>query len=222
MTRSGARQTPAPAHSTVPEALPPETWFGVPVWSRTIVDHTRLNPRLLNAVARLEAETPSIRRSNVGGWHSEANLHRNDDFVTLRRAVERAAVGCARHLGFDFDRADLIFQGMWANRNGPGDYNKPHVHPNAILSGSYYVKVPPESGNIEFYDPVRERTMLSFPVRSGHETAYKKFEYGCSDGLLLIFPSWLSHSVQPNRSGDTRVSIAFNIEAAPKRKPRGV
>jgi len=29
--------------------------------------------------------------------------------------------------------------------------------------------------------------------------------------LLLIFPSWLQHSVQPNKGKDFRVTISFNI-----------
>lgn len=220
MIRSNVQPDLALPVSPAPrENYAPETWFGVPVWSRAVIDHTALNAGLLEAVERLESETPSIHRSNVGGWHSTADLHRHADFTPLRRIVERASLGCARHLGFDFDKADLVFQGMWANSNGPGDYNKSHIHPNAFLSGTYYVKVPPESGNIEFYDPVRERAMYAFPTKP-EAVARKKIEYKCRNGLLLIFPSWLSHSVQANRSNDTRISIAFNIEVAPKRGPR--
>jgi ectoine hydroxylase-related dioxygenase (phytanoyl-CoA dioxygenase family) len=32
-----------------------------------------------------------------------------------------------------------------------------------------------------------------------------------NDGTLLVFPSWLSHSVDTNRSHQTRISISFNI-----------
>ena len=32
-----------------------------------------------------------------------------------------------------------------------------------------------------------------------------------SDGTLLVFPSWLQHSVDPNRSNGERLSISFNI-----------
>lgn len=223
MTRSNAQ--PNVAVATVPpvtkKELTPDIWFGVPVWSRTVIDHTAFNAKILEAVARLEGEIPSVHRSNVGGWHSNADLHRNAAFAPLRRIIENAAIGCAAHLGFDFEKADLVFQGMWANRNGRGDYNKSHVHPNAMLSGTYYAKVPPESGNIEFYDPVRERTMYSFPMKPG-AAGRKKLEYKCREGMLLLFPSWLSHSVQSNRSDDARVSIAFNIESAPKRKDPGL
>ena len=30
------------------------------------------------------------------------------------------------------------------------------------------------------------------------------------EGTLLIFPSWLVHSVDPNRSNALRISVSFN------------
>ena len=32
-----------------------------------------------------------------------------------------------------------------------------------------------------------------------------------SNGKLLMFPAWLSHSVAPNESGAMRISISFNV-----------
>ncbi|HIB81539.1 MAG TPA: hypothetical protein EYO55_06085, partial [Gammaproteobacteria bacterium] len=32
-----------------------------------------------------------------------------------------------------------------------------------------------------------------------------------NDGTLLVFPSWLSHSVDINSSNQTRISISFNV-----------
>ena len=31
------------------------------------------------------------------------------------------------------------------------------------------------------------------------------------EGMLAIFPAWLQHSVHPNMSNETRISVAFNI-----------
>jgi uncharacterized protein (TIGR02466 family) len=31
------------------------------------------------------------------------------------------------------------------------------------------------------------------------------------NGTLLLFPSWLEHSVPPNRSNEPRISVSFNI-----------
>ena len=39
------------------------------------------------------------------------------------------------------------------NINYPGGFNRPHLHPNSLFSGVYYIKAPKNSGNIIFYDP---------------------------------------------------------------------
>ncbi|MBI1261445.1 MAG: hypothetical protein GC184_06945 [Rhizobiales bacterium] len=198
------------------EGIKPETWFSVPIWARKVVNFERHNAHLLDVTAQLEKETQSVTRSNVGGWHSVSNLHIDDRLSEIRQVIGRTCVECARHMAFDFTKADLIFQEMWINKNGPGDFNKAHVHPNAVLSGSYYVNVPAESGNIEFFDPVRERVMSLYPIKKRTKTNSQALEYRCANGLLIIFPSWLQHGVQPNRSNDYRVSIAFNMGYRPK------
>lgn len=205
-----ATESAAPAQAKRPGFMP-ETWFPAPVWSRQVPDHERINAHILSVLEELERNGRAITRSNVGGWHSAANLHLTDDLAEIRRIIGNACAGCASYLSFDFDRFELFFQEMWLNRNGPGDFNKAHVHPNSILSGAYYAKVPEKSGNIEFYDPVRERVMATFPVKARTRINTQAMEYKGKEGLLLIFPGWLQHSVQPNRSDDFRVPISFNM-----------
>ncbi|MBA4208863.1 MAG: hypothetical protein C0454_04970 [Parvibaculum sp.] len=205
-----ATEVPAPAQAKRPGFVP-ETWFPAPVWSRHVPDHERINAHILSVLEELERQGRAITRSNVGGWHSTANLHLSNDLSEIRRIIGNACAGCANFLAFDFDRFELFFQEMWLNKNGPGDFNKAHVHPNSVLSGAYYAKVPEGSGNIEFYDPVRERVMATFPVKERTKVNTQAMEYRGKEGLLLIFPGWLQHSVQPNRSNDFRVSISFNM-----------
>jgi uncharacterized protein (TIGR02466 family) len=125
---------------------------------------------------------------------------------------------------FDFENFELVIKELWMNKNGGGDFNKAHIHPNAILSGAYYVKTPEGSGNIEFYDPVPARLMNVYPVKKRKPINLQAVEYKAGEGQLLIFPSWLQHAVQPNRSKDYRVSISFNIGYKPivrSKKPAG-
>tara|TARA_R110000824_G_scaffold118960_2_gene271631 strand:+ start:264107 stop:264808 length:702 start_codon:yes stop_codon:yes gene_type:complete len=199
-----------------PQTFKPETWFPAPVWSRRVQQADRINTHILEVLDDLESRTENITRSNVGGWHSKANLHMTNELAEIRRIIGNACVSCANHLSFDFDKFELFYQEMWLNKNGPNDFNKAHVHPNSMLSGAYYAKVPPSSGNIEFYDPVRERVMSVFPVKERTRINTQAMEYKAEEGLLLIFPGWLQHSVQPNRSNDFRVSISFNMGFKPK------
>lgn len=194
-----------------PRGFSPEVWFHTPVWSREVVEHQRINSEILAILDKLEKDTPSISRSNVGGWHSPDNLHHREDMAEIRRIIGRTCVGCATFMEFDFDNFELIITEMWLNKNGPGDFNRAHIHPNAILSGAYYVSAPEGSGNIEFYDPVPARLMTTYPIKTNKPINAQAAEYAARDGLLLIFPSWLQHAVQPNRSDKPRVSMSFNV-----------
>ena len=48
---------------------------------------------------------------------------------------------------------------MWANINYPGNANRPHLHPNSLFSGVYWVKAPEKSGNLMLYEPKTRCTM---------------------------------------------------------------
>jgi uncharacterized protein (TIGR02466 family) len=189
----------------------PELLFSVPLWLRKVVDYERINEELLRLISDLESQEPSIKRSNVGGWHSLTNLHLNEDFAEIRRIIGTACAQSAESLGFDFSRHHLKFTEMWANRNGPGTYNRAHIHPNTFLSGAYYVKIPPDAGDIEFYDPIRERAMQSLPLKSDTLLGNQSLEYECEEGSLIIFPSWLQHAVRSNNSEHDRISLSFNM-----------
>ena len=46
-----------------------------------------------------------------------------------------------------------VLGNMWANINPKGGMNQPHIHPNSLLSGVYYVKSNPKAGRLKIYDP---------------------------------------------------------------------
>lgn len=193
----------------------PEALFSVPFWSRMVVDSHAINQQLMVLQTHLEETTTGAVRSNAGGWHSTPDLHLNSEFAQIRQIIGTTCAQCARSLNFDFDKYHLAFNEMWLNRNGPGDYNRAHVHSNAVFSGVYYIKVPAGSGNLELYDPIRERVMTALPVHENLPRTGPTLEISGEEGKLLVFPSWLQHAVQTNRSSEARVSLSFNMIARP-------
>lgn len=196
-------------------ALTPDKWFATPIWSRTVSTAAALNPQLLQVHAAIKAEGNALQRSNVGGWHSHDKVHLREDMTTFRTIVRSAALGCAQHLGFNFENHDLFIKEMWFNENGPGHFNRTHIHPGAMLSGAYYVQVPEDGGNIEFLDPILARQTGAFPARTKDRRNAGVIEYPATEGGLLLFPGWIQHGVQPNRGTSPRVSISFNIAYRP-------
>ena len=89
----------------------------------------------------------------------------------------------------------------WATVHRGGMHHLSHTHPDHMVSGVYYVSVPPQAGGIIFSDP-RGR----FPPFDETLTITPKA------GDLILFPSWLTHEVAPTPGTTPRISIAFNTE----------
>jgi len=89
----------------------------------------------------------------------------------------------------------------WATVHNDCVSHLPHSHPNQMVSGVYYVKVPKDAGNIVFDDPRGPLPPFS-----------NRIILQPSQGDLVLFPGWLIHQVSPTKGSETRISIAFNLE----------
>jgi uncharacterized protein (TIGR02466 family) len=87
-----------------------------------------------------------------------------------------------------------------------------HVHPNSIISGTFYVEVPNGSGAIRFEDP-RLPLMMSAPPRQkdAPEELQSFVSVEPRPGLLLMWESWLRHEVLAGSGRGERLSISFNF-----------
>ena len=102
---------------------------------------------------------------------------------------------------------------MWANINPPGGYNMPHVHPNSLFSGVYYVKTPPNCGRLICQDP-RPGIQTCMPNRKKGEPPkhlWREVHLQPQENRTIMFNSWLWHNVEPNQSNDPRISVSFNF-----------
>jgi predicted 2-oxoglutarate/Fe(II)-dependent dioxygenase YbiX len=78
---------------------------------------------------------------------------------------------------------------------GPDEVTSEHDHDeyDELLSGVYYVQVPPESGELVIVDKY-SRTLLTPQA-----------------GMFVFFAPDVRHSVNVNGSGERRVSIGMNF-----------
>ena len=95
--------------------------------------------------------------------------------------------------------------------NGPEAAHAVHHHPNNFLSGSYYVSAPEGADTIAFHDPRPQTRIIRPPVRELTNENTDQVVVRVRPGTLLLFPSWLEHSVPPNRSDKLRISLSFNV-----------
>ncbi len=102
---------------------------------------------------------------------------------------------------------------QWVNINKKGDSNQIHNHDpykGFALSGVFYVRAPKSCGNIVFYDP--RQYITTSPDHEYYNDCNDSYWIEPKENMLLIFPAWLYHSVDPNKSSFDRISISFNIK----------
>ena len=121
-------------------------------------------------------------------------------------------------------RASIL--NAWANVNRRGDVNLFHDHPQAILSGVYYVDG--AGGALELVDPRYTLRTHAPPAQFeppcdhlGSDDAQLRpgylFEHAGTlqvpptPGSFVLFPAWLMHRVRPHDGDGARVSVSFNV-----------
>ena len=100
--------------------------------------------------------------------------------------------------------------GFWVNINKSSNYNVPHLHPGCVFSGVFYLKAPKDAGSIIFHADFGDKVEYSNQVKKLTDIFHIDWKVPITDGLLLIFPSWLKHSVELSETESERISIAFN------------
>ena len=142
--------------------------------------------------------------SNAGGWQSKPQdiSKTNIQFlIDLDKSVKNICTQAGLPA--------LRLYNLWFNVNPPFSYNTIHNHHGAVLSGAYYIQVPEDSGNIEFYRDDQSEYYIPQLESYNSFTSQKKVLTPVEQ-QLLVFPGWLRHSVSQNKSSKERISLSFN------------
>ena len=169
--------------------------------------HEAINPIILAALARMRREAPKLAPGQ--GWQSDQNLHQLEEFRDLVSSIDKAAMSVLRFLRIAYDAVEI--SGCWATVLAHGAAHKAHYHPNNYLSGVYYVRTRPGADSINFHDPRSQTGIIRPPVAELTAENTDQVVVRVKDGTLLIFPSYLQHSVDANAGEEERISISFNI-----------
>ena len=149
------------------------------------------------------------------GYTSYASLNdltaRATVFAELERALAGHVSSFVRKAEFDLGGSKLKLDSLWINVMNKGAVHTPHLHPHAVVSGTYYVTVPPGSGAIRFEDPRLPMLMAAPPRKKNAKAGNRTFvDVPPKAGMLLLWESWLRHGVESNASKTPRISISFN------------
>lgn len=169
------------------------------------------NNKLLKYVYKIKKQDKGRILSNEGGWQSLEIDENQKELEELKNNIEKKLLEYLDNIKLKHSK-NYVYN-IWLNINGYKDSNVLHNHPWSIVSGVYYIKTPSKCGDLVLHHPCREigpewhRLIIEYnPANSATWTL------PVAEGDLVLFPSWLYHSVNSNlNKEDVRVSIAFNI-----------
>lgn len=195
----------------------PNLLFPTPVWTIQLDNYKSVNEQMFSYIkTKQKNDKIGVSKSNVKGWHSTDFDLNDKDPQTFISFILPAIEKVMTDMNWDKEKQIAKINNMWAIVNTGGSANLRHQHGNSTISGAYYVRAPVNSGDIVFYDP------RPAPVYSHPNTTNPNFlnaqvnSVSPKEGALVLFPSFLDHSVNENISSSERIVISFNIRISIK------
>lgn len=181
--------------------------------------------------AEMARDPQGVQISNVGGWHSNTKMLEwggEAARALAYKAMTLADQYCIDARSSDASRFEWIPE-MWANVSRKGASNQYHYHPGSFWSAVAYLDDgyegnddPALGGELQLLDPRMPMVRMTAPdlrlVDRDGRPQPSEVMVRPETGMIVMFPSWLQHSVRAFRGEGTRISIAINLIPALVRK----
>ena len=187
-----------------------EYYFPTIVYVKDLPNANELNPYLEKHIVEWSRQDKGIEKTNVNGWHSQTDMNNKKEYEPLTKELFQMQNEIIQEEHLDIKPK---LGNMWANINYPGGHNQMHLHPNSLFSGAYYIKASPNSGRLGLMDP-RPGVQQNMPPRKSGKLPrelWRDTYYDPVPGRIIMFPAWMWHNVETNKSNDTRISVSFNF-----------
>ena len=190
----------------------PNLFFPTPVWTLQLDNYQSINEQMYKFIKFTQSkDIKGISKSNIKGWHSKDFDMQENEPKNFIKFILPAIEQVITDMNWEKQKQSININNMWAIINTGGAANLRHQHGNSTISGAYYVRAPKKSGDIVFYDP-RPAPVYTYPKALNPNLLNAQVN-GISpkEGALVLFPSYLDHSVNENLSNEERIVISFNI-----------
>jgi hypothetical protein len=196
--------------------------FSTPVLVETLPDAQRVNEELKRIILAREAASRPSQRLTERGWESAWDLAQWGGAPVQRvLAFVRALID-----PMTVDRAGEHQEIAWrftcrAHVNRQGHSTEFRTNPGAFWSASYHVDDggsganPQLGGEFEIQDPRGVATVMYAPYLTfaGEDGAAlgEAQRLVPRAGVLIVYPSWLSHGVRPYLGAGERIWLTINF-----------
>jgi uncharacterized protein (TIGR02466 family) len=193
-----------------------ENWFPTPVYYNDLVfgEYSPIQQEIFENLEKMslkDLSNPFNDTVKTTFKHGMINDVVSEFALThLYKMIEKCAIEFCNTVKYDGTgntNYKIKVIESWINFYNRNDYQFDHEHTGDI-SGVYYYQSNGNDGDIVFSNPHVSTKLQRFPSNSFSKSIYYKPRIG----KIVLFPSWLTHRVEPNKTDDTRISIAFNLK----------
>lgn len=186
--------------------------FPIPVYT------TGMPVELSGIIPFLDGQAPKSGSdvTNYGERSDNSYILNEPECIEVKKFVLEHVKEFAENIMlYDYDTWEL--SQSWVSRKQPGQHHTMHTHPNSLISGVFYYGEPSEqTPAIKFHKMqggINQQVLQPAvkPDKRNSKFAWTEFAVDFAPGLLLLFPSYLFHSVPVNESKTIRSSVAFNV-----------
>lgn len=186
--------------------------FPIPVYT------TGMPVELSGIIPFLDGQAPNSGSdvTNYGERSDNSYILNEPECIEVKKFVLEHVKEFAENIMlYDYDTWEL--SQSWVSRKQPGQHHTMHTHPNSLISGVFYYGEPSEqTPAIKFHKMqggINQQVLQPAvkPDKRNSKFAWTEFAVDFAPGLLLLFPSYLFHSVPVNESKTIRSSVAFNV-----------
>lgn len=149
-----------------------------------------INSQILHQYSTI-SHSKNIKRTHLFNGRYE-NIYIDKNLIPALDTILEFANHCAKQTLQSDKDLDI---GFWFNDMPPGSVTITHTHDDddELLSGVYYVKVPPQSGDLVLINQQKKKTITA------------------QAGRLVLFRPDCLHEVTENTSNEQRLSIGMNF-----------
>ena len=180
------------------------SWFPVPIYATILSDYNEINLISELEYLPLNVKDPSYFGDVIG----IEQIHNKKSFAWLNSCVKEHTRLYLDALGASKD-FNIVVQKSWSVILNSGGFVRRHNHPNSHFSCIFYPKT--SGGRIKFFRD--NHPLKNIPLEYTEQSDYNHeyCEYEPEDGMMLIFPSTLEHSVEEYVGSEKRYSITYDL-----------
>jgi uncharacterized protein (TIGR02466 family) len=206
--------------------MPIEPWFPLAIYYTDLENAAAQKDSLVSNIIKLEEKSYKKRIAPdiawTGDFHGAGHIHKDPNFAWIVKQLETHTLLFLEELGVDISKLDLYIQRAWPVVSRAEQTIPAHRHHTSHVSAVYYVSVPEsgttKSGAFTIYNDAGMNEIIkgiggkhTDAIKRKNPFNYEQGFYAPTEGRLLIFPSKQRHSVEVNKTGETRISLSFDI-----------